>query len=412
MADPQLEMLLNALEKQTSDEYFYYNLSENLQEHLRPHGVRANVSILKQDIENGSSRLLRIASSDGDGQLVRCVRVLRVIVKGRTVDGMRVLIENDPSNQGSTENPFPTSKINLDCDLEVAWLGILKEKLGLPNNWISQFLSLESCKEATLKVSYECPGLPTWCIVEEANVRVNDTADKSELMLLGLPAGGIFRGAGRKCQRIWLWADVDSSIESTQSIGPACIPSKSPREASKKTKSPRELQKKDTSTSLTVQQSSSLTSSAAQAQKKAADCAAQPRALSTSQSPPAALRARRPSPSQSGSGSSSTENSALPEDVAKSDPRSTGSPTGTQHTQQQPNLRSKPKPSPAVQSVPATGQQLGRASKTRSPPRRGMSRETAVSTGSRTRGRSGASKAEEDEEEERVTAASKYHSTM
>jgi hypothetical protein len=234
-AEPRVEMLFNALAKQTNEEYFRYNASDNLQDHLKSHGVRVNVDSLKQEIKNGYCRLLRMPSaaaeerasptsmnfrrlSDDDGQLlVRCVRIVRVVVKGRTLEGMRTLIENDLSNEDG-DDLFPASKVRIDaCEAQTAWVSVLHEKLGLPNNWLQQFLTLHSCADTTVRVSNECPRLPTWCIVDEAFVHVNDNADISELRLLGLPAGGIFRGTGINRQHIWLWADLHEVTEQDRS---------------------------------------------------------------------------------------------------------------------------------------------------------------------------------------------------
>ena len=153
---------------------------------IRALGYAGDVDHLKQDARNGYSRLLRVpseenisssqrqVSTDSDGQLVRCVRMVQVLVQGRTHDGMRTIIENDLSNIHYGDL-LPTKKVCIDTgDVQNAWVSVLHENLGLPNGWLQQFITLTSCGEAMVKVSNECPGLPTWCIFNQVCVYVND----------------------------------------------------------------------------------------------------------------------------------------------------------------------------------------------------------------------------------------------
>jgi len=233
--DQRAETLLRALATQTSDEYVHYNDSDNLQEHLRAHGIKLNVDHLKKEIKRGDCQLLKISqkktgsetpvhmtrtrsassgrSGDGEEQVVRCVRIVRVVVASKTINGIRTLIDGDPAKKESGDH-FPTGKVGMSAGAaETAWLLVLHDKLGLAVDWLQQFISVKSCAETVVEVqtSNKFPGLPTWYIVDEVNVRVNENSDHGELKLLGLPLGIQFRGTGKHRQRLWLWADTEST---------------------------------------------------------------------------------------------------------------------------------------------------------------------------------------------------------
>jgi hypothetical protein len=214
-ADPRVTMVVSALAKQNTEEYYRYNVSDSLVDNLRAQGIKVNVERLKQEIVNGDCRLLLVptgtaaSSSESDRELVRVVRTVRVVIKGRTVDGMRTLIEHDSSKEADVDK-FPTARVSLNgFERDNVWVAILQDVLGLPGDWLMQFLTLHSCADSVVKISNELPGLPTWCIVEDACVQVNESSDGSELKLLGLPAGRNFRGVGKHRDRIWVWADLD-----------------------------------------------------------------------------------------------------------------------------------------------------------------------------------------------------------
>jgi hypothetical protein len=211
--DSRAEILLQALAKQTSEEYHQYNDSDNLQDRLKGHGIKLNVDQLRKEIKKGDCQLLKIPckemqkirssgsgrSSEGEDQVVRCVRIVRVVVTGKTVNGLRTLIDGDPAKKESGDH-FPTGKVMMSAGAaENAWLLVLHDKLGLAVDWLQQFISVQSCAETVVEVqtSNKFPGLPTWYIVDEVNVRVQDKADQGELKLLGLPLGIQFRGTGK-----------------------------------------------------------------------------------------------------------------------------------------------------------------------------------------------------------------------
>jgi hypothetical protein len=138
-----------------------------------------------------------------------------VVVTGKTVNGLRTLIDGDPAKKESGDH-FPTGKVTMSAGVaENAWLLVLHDKLGLAVDWLQQFISVQSCAETVVEVqtSNKFPGLPTWYVVDEVNVRVHDKADQGELKLLGLPLGIQFRGTGKHRQRLWLWTESDNPDE-------------------------------------------------------------------------------------------------------------------------------------------------------------------------------------------------------
>jgi hypothetical protein len=227
MVDGRTEILINALANQTVDEYFQLNDADNIHDQLMTHGIRLNSDLLKKEIKKGDCQLLRIPSekwiaasasdaqrpklSDIDYQLVRCVRIIRVIVNGKTTQGIRTLIEDHQDGGQENIDYYPTAKVCINAgDAENAWPSVLHGKLGLSDPWLRQFVTMASCAEtvADVQTSNKFPGLPTWYLVDEVTVNVNDAADKQELKLLGLPQGENFRGTGKHRHRTWLWADL------------------------------------------------------------------------------------------------------------------------------------------------------------------------------------------------------------
>jgi hypothetical protein len=224
--DGRTELLFTTLANQTADEYFLFNALENLQKQLTHHGADVNVDQLGTEIKKGDCMLLQVpgekwisaaagARLDGslplkDFQLVRCVRLVRVMVQAYTTSGMRTLVE-----EGGDEGIiFPTGKVSISAgDSKDAWALVLRSKLGLPDLWLRQFVSLACCGATTVEVnqSNKYPGLPSWYIVDEVTVKVKIDADQSELRLIGLPNGVGFKSLsrnGNNNRRQWVWLDV------------------------------------------------------------------------------------------------------------------------------------------------------------------------------------------------------------
>jgi hypothetical protein len=236
MVDGRTEILINALANQTVEEYFHYNDVDTIDDHLKTYGLRLNSDLLKKEIKRGDCQLLRIPAekwiavpasvihrrtSNSDYQLVRCVRIVRVIVQARTTDGFRTLIEDHQGGTQDNLDHYPTAKVGINAgDAENAWPSVLHSKLGLPDPWLRQFVTMASFAEtvAEVQTSNKFPGLPTWYLVDEVTVNVSEAADKQELKLLGLPQGENFRGTGKHRHRTWLWADVKEGSPMHQSF--------------------------------------------------------------------------------------------------------------------------------------------------------------------------------------------------
>jgi hypothetical protein len=239
MVDAQTEILINGLAKQTSEEYFQLNDVERLEENLSSHGIRVNADQLRKEIKKGDCQLLKIASppsgsqrskySSSEPEVVRCLRIIRVVMHARTNYGMRTLVEDHESKSEDVDH-YPTAKVSMDAgDAESAWPSVLQSKLGLPDPWLRQLVTLSSCAETVVEVqaSSSFPGLPTWYIVDEVIVNVNEEGDKNELKLLGLPNGDQFRGTGKHRHRTWLWADFGKRKKSTRSSSSSASKQKS-----------------------------------------------------------------------------------------------------------------------------------------------------------------------------------------
>lgn len=246
----EVSIALHALENLTRNEYGCLNDPCTMEEQLQKNGVYIGADRLQEEIDAGRSTLLmahdpRSIAEDPTDEipktLVRFTRLLRLRVKAKSTQGLRLLVggkqqKTDATNAATNVLAVPQApeivgarfvahKLRVDeLDTEIATKELLFVRLGLSPEWQEKNMVLQKVHAPTLEVkeSLEFPGLTSWYLVQMIDMCIKDDAVDVEDGILGLPEGTPFetensknRNKIIKTKYEWFW--VEDSPESGRS---------------------------------------------------------------------------------------------------------------------------------------------------------------------------------------------------
>jgi hypothetical protein len=218
--------LMQKLSDAKPTEYLMVNHSENVKHVMEDCGAKVDIESLKKDIKEGKCQLLLMLdpqSKDDEPCLILVIRLIRLLMKAKTNQGVRTLIEEERQESGQEQHANKSMQIVAqvcldEADMEVALQDCLDKKLNVTTEWQKRNLAITKINDPEIEVK-ECSnfkGLHTWYLVSDVEMRVKEDANSSELEAIGLPQGSQFKTRSQKSinrqinvHHFWGWAPLD-----------------------------------------------------------------------------------------------------------------------------------------------------------------------------------------------------------